>query len=219
MHSGLALIFDMDGVIVDSTALHIEAWRRYLRKHGIKISDLEQRMLGKHNDELVRDFFAGTELTPDLIVHHGSEKEKLYRSIIGPQLDSRIVNGIFDFVRRHAHLPLGLASNAEPANVDFILQAAGIRRFFAAVVSGHDVARPKPAPDIFLRVAELLCIAPADCIVFEDSQVGVMAARAAGMRVVGVTTTLTDVRDVDLTITDFEDAGLERWLCDVALCA
>jgi beta-phosphoglucomutase family hydrolase len=216
MQPALALIFDMDGVIVDSTSVHVEAWRHYLREHGIAAPDLEQRMLGKHNDDLVRDFFAGRELDPQLILHHGSEKEKVYRKLIRPRLDAHIVRGVIDFVRRHAEIPLGLATNAEAANVEFILGAAGIRHLFAAVVSGHDVARPKPAPDIFRRVAEMLDAEPSDCIVFEDSQVGVTAARAAGMRVVGVTTTLAELRDVDLSIANFEDPELESWLRGVA---
>jgi HAD superfamily hydrolase (TIGR01509 family) len=219
MHRGVALIFDLDGVIVDSTASHIEAWRRYLLEHGISVGDLEQRMLGKHNTELVRDFFAGCELTPELISHHGSEKEKLYRALMGPRLGAHLVNGAVDFIRRHADLPLAVASNAEAANVEFILDAAGIRHCFRTVVNGHDVPRPKPSPDIYRRAAELLNASAADCIVFEDSEVGVAAGRAAGMRVVGLTTTLAEFRDVDLTIRDFEDSGLESWLRDLTVQA
>jgi beta-phosphoglucomutase len=219
MKAGMALIFDMDGVLVDSTALHTEAWRQYLRKHRIEIADIEDRMLGRHNDEIVRDFFAGTDLKPDVVVRHGREKERLYRTLVAPELETRLIRGAVGFVRRYSDLPLGLASNAEAANLEFILEATGLRPCFRAVVNGHDVARPKPAPDIYLRVARLLGAPPEDCIVFEDSQVGIAAARAAGMRVVALTTTLAELHDADLTIAHFEDPGLEPWLRDLAVHA
>ena len=202
----------MDGVIVDSTATHTEAWRRYLDNHGIDIPDLEQRMLGKHNDDIVRDFFSGFELSDEMVYMHGSQKEELYRDMIKPDLDNRLVPGISDFLERHRDLPIGLATNAEPANVEFVLTSAGIRHYFRAIVNGHDVPRPKPAPDIYLRVAELLDVNAAQCVVFEDSATGVEAARAAGMRVVGVTTTIRQFQNVDLAISHFLDPELEQWL-------
>ncbi|HET8546976.1 MAG TPA: HAD family phosphatase [Bryobacteraceae bacterium] len=219
MRNSLALIFDMDGVIVDSTAVHTESWRRYLGRHGITIEDIESRMLGRHNDEIVRDFFAATELTDEAVLHHGYEKERLYRSLMAPRLADHLVPGAADFIRRHAHLPLAVASNAEPANVDVLLEAAGIRHLFRAVINGHDVARPKPFPDIFLRAAELLSTAPADCVVFEDSAIGVAAARAAGMRVIGVTTTFREMTGVDLVVANFEDGEVERWLRELPVPA
>jgi beta-phosphoglucomutase len=174
-------------------------------------------MLGRHNDDIVRDFFAGTELTRDLILQHGYQKEKLYRSIMAPHVERHLIAGAADFVRRHSHLPLGLASNAEPANVELILNTTGLRDCFRAVVNGHEVARPKPFPDIYLRVAALLNTAPADCIVFEDSETGVRAARAAGMRVAGVATTISSLPGVDLLINDFKAGELERWLGEASV--
>jgi HAD superfamily hydrolase (TIGR01509 family) len=202
----------MDGVLIDSTASHTEAWRRYLTDHGIGIEDIGGRMLGKHNHEIVREFFAGHDLTAAEVARHGLDKERLYRDIILPVFESRLVAGAVAFVRRHAGIPMAVASNAEAANVDFVLENAGIRDRFAFVVNGHDVKRPKPFPDIFLRAAELLQSDPADCIVFEDSDTGVTAARAAGMRVVGLLTTLDRFDNVELAIKSFEDPRLERWL-------
>lgn len=207
-----ALIFDMDGVIVDSTPTHTEAWRRYLQRHGIDIPGIQERMLGKHNAEIVRDFFATPELDDDIVFQHGAEKEKLYREIIAPDLGNRMVSGIREFLHRHRGIPMGVATNAEPANVDFVLDHAGIRKYFRAIVDGHEVERPKPFPDVYLRAAELLKTAPDDCVVFEDSPAGVQAAHAAGMRVVGITTTTASLGGVDLLISDFLDPELEPWL-------
>jgi len=208
----LALIFDMDGVIIDSTSTHTRAWEEYLKRQGVETPRIEDRMLGKRNDEILRDFLSDRQLTDDEIFQHGAAKEKIYREIIGPELNERTVPGVAEFLQRNQHLPIGLATNAEPANVDLILDGAGIRRYFRAVVNGHDVKRPKPYPDIYLRVAELLQTQPENCVVFEDSRTGVQAARAAGMHVVGLTTTLADLTDVDLSIRSFLDPGIEPWL-------
>jgi beta-phosphoglucomutase len=210
-----ALVFDMDGVIVDSTATHTVAWKQYLAQHGIEATDIERRMLGKHNDEIVRDFFGNSDLSDSLIFNHGGEKERLYRQIIRPRLRDLIVKGLPDFLERHRDLHLAVASNAEPANVEFVLEEAGIARYFDAVVNGREVVRPKPAPDVYLRAAERLGVDPADCVVFEDSLPGVAAAVAAGMSVVGVRTTIQEFPDVGLTIGNFEDPELEPWLRDL----
>jgi beta-phosphoglucomutase len=212
-----ALIFDMDGVIVDSTPIHTQAWRVYLKEHGLVVDNIESRMLGKHNDELVRDFFPAPTLTRELIVEHGNRKEAVYRGLMSPVLEERLVPGIREFILRHCDQPLGVATNAEPGNVNFVLDATGLRPCFGAIVDGHQVSRPKPFPDIYLRVAKQLGYAPGDCVVFEDSATGVQAARAAGMRVVGVSTTLLDLTDVDMTIRDFLGPRLELWLRELTV--
>jgi len=212
LRNSFALIFDMDGVIVDSTPTHTEAWKRYLRLHGITIPGIQERMLGKHNAEIVRDFFPGTGLNDEAVVHHGAEKERLYREIIAPDLSNRMVPGIREFLHAHRAVPKGIATNAEPANVNFVLDQAGIRSYFRAIVDGHEVERPKPFPDVYLLAAERLGTDPDDCVVFEDSPAGVQAAQAAGMRVVGLTTTARELAGVDLLISDFLDPELEQWL-------
>jgi beta-phosphoglucomutase-like phosphatase (HAD superfamily) len=105
-----------------------------------------------------------------------------------------------------------VASNAEPANIDFVLDGAGLRPCFSAVVDGHQVSQPKPWPDIYLRAAELLHTSPGNCIIFEDSPTGIAAARAAGGRVAGIATHTTDLPGVDVLVRDFNDPALLRWL-------
>ena len=105
-----------------------------------------------------------------------------------------------------------MASNAEPANVAFLLAETGLAHFFRAVVDGSQVANPKPHPEIYLRAATLLGVRPVNAIVFEDSHTGVAAALAAGARVVGVRTTLADLPGASLSIADFNDPELEPWL-------
>jgi HAD superfamily hydrolase (TIGR01509 family) len=136
---------------------------------------------------------------------------------MAPAFDKQLVPGIAEFVHSYQHLAIGLATNAEAANVDFVLGRAGIRKYFRAIVSAHAVARPKPAPDVYLKAAALLGASPEQCIVFEDSVTGVAAGLAAGMRVVAVTTTIPEFSGVDLTITDFRETRLAQWLQDSCL--
>ena len=210
---GTALIFDMDGVIVHSTPLHTEAWQRYLRRHGIDVprEKIEAEMLGRHNDEIVEIFF-GPGLPREERFRHGAEKEKLYRELMRPRLEEYLVPGVRQFLARNAARPLALASNAEPANVEFILAESGLRPYFRVVLDGHQVENPKPDPEIYLLAARLLHVRPADCIVFEDSETGVRAAKSAGAAVVGLTTTTDRLADCDLVIADFRDPQLAEWL-------
>ncbi len=209
-----ALILDMDGVIIDSNRWHREAWAEYNRLHGIATDEaMQQRMYGKRNDDIVRDFF-GSHLTNAEVAAHGAAKERLYRQMIRPAIHDALVPGVRAFLERHRGEPVGMATNAEPDNVEFLLEEARLRAYFRAVVDGHQVPNPKPHPDIYLRAAELLGAQPRDCVVFEDSLPGVEAARAAGMAVVGVATTYPVLPGVDLQIRDFTSPGLEPWLAN-----
>ena len=208
----LALIFDLDGVVIDSMPTHTLAWERYLEANGVDPCNVEARMHGKRNDDLVRDLF-GAHLSDAAVFEHGAAKERLFRKLIGATLEAKLVPGIREFLAEASKVvPLAVGTNAEPANVDFTLDGAGIRKYFRAIVDGSQVAHAKPAPDVYLRGAELLQVDPGNCIVFEDSPVGVEAARAAGMRVVGLLTHAARLEDVDLAIRDFVQPELASWL-------
>lgn len=208
----LALLFDLDGVIIDSMPTHTLAWERYLEANGIDPANVEARMHGKRNDELVRDLF-GKLLDDGAVFEHGAAKERLFRELIGSTLEEKLVPGAREFLKRASALvPLALGTNAEPANVDFILNGLGVRQYFKAIVDGSQVERAKPAPDVYLRGAEMVGVAPGNCVVFEDSPVGIRAARAAGMRVVGLLTHSSTLKDVDVAVPDFVHPELEEWL-------
>jgi len=212
LRPGLAMVLDMDGVIVDSNPLHTRAWILYNRRFGVDAGEfLAERMYGRRNDEIVRDFF-GPQLTKEEVAAHGAAKEELYREMLEPRLAEALVPGVREFLQRHAGQTVGLATNAEPANVDFILDGSGLRAYFLVVVDGHQVQHAKPHPEIYLRAARLLSVAPRNCIVFEDSFSGVEAARAAGARIVGLRTTHRELPGADLAIDDFLSPLLEPWL-------
>ncbi|MEO8598172.1 MAG: beta-phosphoglucomutase family hydrolase [Candidatus Solibacter sp.] len=208
----IALLFDMDGVIVDSNPMHCEAWTAFNLRYGLETTGaMLQRMYGRRNDQIVRDFF-GEQLTAEEVDARGRAKEQLYREMVGERIDSMLVPGLRDFLARHQDLPLAVASNAEPENVEFVLERSGLRPYFRAVVDGHQVNRPKPFPDVYLRAAELLGVPPARCVVFEDSPSGAAAALAAGMPVIGLSTTYVNLQGAVLTIDNFSSGELEAWL-------
>jgi beta-phosphoglucomutase len=209
---GLAVIFDMDGVMVNSNPVHRDAWVAFNRRYGIETTEaMLEGMYGRRNDEIIQAFF-GSHLEGAEVHARSAAKEELFREMIGGALADHLVPGIAAFLERHADVPMAVASNAEAANLELVLQATGWRRFFRAVVDGHQVSRPKPHPDIYLLAAARLSAEPRNCVVFEDSFSGIAAARAAGMRVVGVRTTHPELPGVDLAIDDFHSAALEPWI-------
>ncbi len=205
----------MDGVIVDSMPFHVRAWEVYLERQGRDASTLNSRMHGKHNDELLRDVF-GSELNAEEIQRMGSEKEALYRDLIEGELEASLVPGVRQFLTRNLLMPKAVASNAEAANVDFVLDRAELASFFRFALNGQMVKYGKPHPEIYLKASELLQIAPKDCIVFEDSQTGIDAAVAAGMRVVAINSHRTTLIGQAVEADHFLDIRLQEWLQEQA---
>ena len=216
---GLALIFDMDGVMADSNPLHRAAWAEYNRRYGLATTqEMLERMYGKRNDEIVRDFF-GDSLTDAEVRRRGAEKEALFRQLAGGRVEQMLVPGLREFLERYRSVPKALASNAEPENVDFILAESGLRPYFSVVVDGSQVSKPKPDPEIYLLAASRLEADPRNSIVFEDSYSGLNAALAARMRVVGILTTYTNLPKATICVDNFLDAELLAWLDGQATAA
>jgi len=209
---GLALIFDMDGVIVDSNPLHREAWTEFNRRHGLETTDaMVEWMYGRRNDQIVNDFF-GEDLPLGEVAARSAAKEELYREMLASRMEEVLVPGLRPFLDRYRGAPMAVASNAEPENVDFVLDRAGLRPYFRVVVDGHQVSQPKPHPEIYRRAAELLGVLPSNCIVLEDSPTGIAAARSAGMRVIGLATTYVNLPGSDIMAHNFSDGLLTSWL-------
>ena len=206
-----ALVFDMDGVLIDSNPAHRRAWEAFNRRYGLETTEsMHESMYGKRNDDIVRNFFG--ELPAEEVRARGAAKEVLYREMIGGRVEDMLVPGVRPFLERHAALPKALASNAEPDNIHFLLDRARLRGYFRVVVDGGQVRHPKPDPELYLLAARLLGVAPADCVVFEDSYAGVAAGNAAGMRVVGVLTTHSHLPGAALSVHNFLSRELEAWL-------
>ncbi|MBS1831200.1 MAG: HAD-IA family hydrolase [Acidobacteria bacterium] len=207
-----AFLFDLDGVIIDSMPLHTVAWREYLTRFGFDAQGVEHRMHGKRNDEIVAEFW-GREISPEENFAHGAAKEALFREMMDPMFAKQLVPGVAEFLRSYGEVPKAVATNAEPANAEYVLSKGELKHYFQAVVDGMQVQNPKPYPDVYLRAASLLGVDPSRCIVFEDSPTGVAAGLAAGARVIGVATHAAKLDGVELMIPNFEPAaGLHEWL-------
>ncbi|MDX2269535.1 MAG: HAD family phosphatase [Bryobacter sp.] len=215
MQNFLAWIFDMDGVIVDSMPFHIRAWELYLEDKGIDPALLNRHMHGKHNDELIREFF-GADLPASAVRLMGEEKEAVYRRLIQPELEGALVPGIRQVLSLQPQERKAVASNAEPRNVQFVLDEAGLGQHFGAVLDGYQVERGKPDPEIYLKAAQALNVEAQRCLVFEDSQTGINAALAAGMTVVAVNTHRAALAGMALEISHFEDDRLPAWLAQTS---
>ena len=179
----------MDGVIVDSEPRHEQAFLAVMQElgygetHGLRFSDY----IGRPDHELWVDFIARhnpPQPLPELL----ARKRALMLEII--RREQPLFKGLPELVARLApRYALGLASGSERPVVEEVLLLGNLGRFFSAVVSGSEIKNGKPAPDVFLRTAELLKVAPPECWVIEDSKPGVAAGLAAGMRVIAITNT------------------------------
>ena len=179
-----AFLFDLDGVVVDSNARHVDSWREVARRHGFKCRDPEHiGKCGLRTTAVIRDLLRWP-VTPEAAARIGFEKEEIYRERIRRD-GIRPIPGVVEFLSesRRLGIPCAVGSSAPRENVDVCLRALGLESAFGATVSGADVSRGKPAPDIFLKAAGGIGVAPADCLVFEDAPAGIEAAHAAGMRV------------------------------------
>jgi HAD superfamily hydrolase (TIGR01509 family) len=184
-----AVIFDMDGVIVDSEPRHEQAFLEvvhaigYGDKHGIRFSDY----VGRSDQELWVDFVSRHRPLQTLEQLLAMKRERVVEIL---RRDQPLFAGLPDLVRELSrHYRLGLASGSERPIVEEVLSLGGLRPYFLATVTGSDIQNGKPAPDIFLRTAELLGVPPAECCVIEDSRPGIAAGLAAGMRVIAITNT------------------------------
>jgi len=205
----LAVIFDCDGVLVDSEAIGCQATTGVLVAHGVQTSlgEIQEKMMGKSIKEIL-DYFArrdGIELDPLVI---SKEAEAYYFRHAQELRPMPGVNGLLEkfWARR---MPLAVASSGGHAKIEFSLEKTGLRRYFKVICGTADVARGKPEPDLFLFAAARLGKKPTDCVVIEDSINGVMAGKKAGMFTIGYTSSFSAVRlaaaGADRVVSDFTE--------------
>lgn len=210
-----AIIFDMDGVLLDSSPFHVRKWQGLLEAHGIPYDEGELRrtVLGPSNEANIRRYL-GDGLSREQLAALGEELDAIFRREIGPHLSP--LPGVREFIERcHARgIPMAVASAAIASNVTFLISALGLREYFREVLAVDSTAHAKPHPEIYLKTAEKLGIQPSACVVFEDSFVGIEAAKRAGMKCIAIASTFSpdDLRRqtaADLIIPDFRHISFD----------
>jgi beta-phosphoglucomutase family hydrolase len=182
-----AVLWDMDGTLVDSAEYHWQAWRDTMAREGPPIRyEQFQASFGQRNDSILRQWL-GEKATPELIRRIGDAKEALYRQHVRQQ-GIAALSGALEWVKllHRQRWRQAIASAAPRANIETILEVLQISPCFQAIVSADDVRRGKPDPEVFLVAAAKLDVAPKHCIVVEDAEHGIEAARAAGMKSIGL---------------------------------
>jgi beta-phosphoglucomutase len=195
-----AVIFDIDGTIVDNMHLHAEAFAVFAERHGLPpLTHADRaRLDGRRNSEIFPILF-GREVPREEWLAYEHEKESLYRELSRGRLSP--MKGLDQLIERLEAdgIPVALATSAPQPNVTHTLAELNLTDAFPIIVRGDEVARGKPAPDVFLEAARRLGVDAADCLVFEDAPMGIEAAQAAGMRVVALTTSFEQAHFEQLT--------------------
>jgi beta-phosphoglucomutase len=213
MNSSFGVIFDVDGVLVDSYEAHFRSWQLLCDERQMAMSQADfVATFGRTSREIISELWGDRFTSVDLISEVDDRKEVLYREILRdsfPAMDgaTRLIDQL-----QTAGFRLAVGSSGPPDNVYLVLDHLGRRECFRGVVTGMDVQRGKPDPQVFLLGADRLELAPSECVVFEDAPVGVAAAHAAGMKCVAVASTgriRDELQEAELVVDSLLDVDAE----------
>jgi beta-phosphoglucomutase family hydrolase len=213
-----AFIFDLNGTMINDMEYHLDGWHSMLNKLGANMSREEVRghMYGK-NEELLMRIFGKDRFTLPEMLDIAHRKEVLYQEAFRPHL--ALIAGLPEFLRDAAAkgIPMAIGSAANRFNISYVLDNLQLHHYFKAVIGAEEVATSKPDPEVFLKCAAALNVAPADCIVFEDAPKGVEAAQNAGMEAIALTTMHTrdefaGYSNIRAFVSDYHDPVLQQLL-------
>jgi HAD superfamily hydrolase (TIGR01509 family) len=206
------VLWDMDGVLVDTGEAHFRSWVDVLSEHDIPFSREFFRDTFGMNNAGILSFLLGDRLTPELLAEIADCKEALFREAVRGSVAP--MPGVILWLERlkGANFRQGIASSAPVANIDTLVDELGLRAFFDAIVSGVDLPG-KPEPILFLKVAGMLHVPPERCVVVEDAVAGVEAAKRAGMSCIAVTTTspASALGAADMVVDRLEDLPIDTF--------
>ena len=188
MSKQYGVIWDMDGVLVDTGEFHYQSWRRIFTDLEAEFSRDQFRATFGMNNAGILEEILGYKPEFNFVEKVSSQKEGHFRRTVQGQVKS--LPGVLEWLRQLKDMGFhqAIASSAPQTNIDVLVDELQIRDFFEVLVSGYDMPG-KPSPDVFLRAADLMDVPPVNCIVIEDAIAGVSAAKNAGMRCIAVTTT------------------------------
>jgi len=203
-----AAIFDWDGVIVDSSRQHELSWERLAQAEKRTLpTDHFQRSFGMKNERIFPEILKWTNDTAE-INRLSRLKEEFYRQIVR-ESGITALPGVREFMERldDAGIPRIIGSSTPLENIELVIELIGLRQYFQQIVASADVTHGKPDPEVFLLCAQRLGFTAQRCVVFEDAHVGIEAARAAKMRVIGVATTHTaaDLHGADCVVHQLDE--------------
>lgn len=201
-----AVIFDLDGTMLDNNEYHLKTWKHYLKEEGIDISDenYNAHINGRTNKDAI-EYIYGRKMNDAEAMEYTLEKEAIYRELYQPFI--KPVEGLIPFLEllERKEIPIGIATSGIQVNIDFMFEHIPIKQYFKVIVNSAHIKKGKPHPEIYLKTASLLNIAPENCLVFEDAAVGIQSAKSAGMNVIAIDTTQPhhELKQADRIIHDF----------------
>jgi beta-phosphoglucomutase len=180
-------IFDVDGVLTDTVEHHYQSWVRLAQEEGLPLAaDFKDQIRGLTRPMSLRLFLAGRE-TPEAVAEdYQRRKNEYFREWLDQLTEADLLPGVAALMDELCRAGIPIAIGSASRNAREVVRRLGIDGYIAAYADGHSVERSKPAPDVFLEAARLIGVDPAGCVVVEDAEVGIEAAHAAGMRVIGV---------------------------------
>jgi HAD superfamily hydrolase (TIGR01509 family) len=203
----LAILWDMDGTIIDSKAVHFSSWQYALRQHGFELdSGIFNDNFGRNNNSIL-PLFLGFDPAPDLFDQITDVKETHFREIA--PVEANLFPGVESWLKdvKEMGVPQIVASSASMENIQVLLKSFNLLPYFNLLISGEDLPS-KPAPDVFIKAASAIEHSPSSCLVIEDSLSGIMAAKQAGMTCIAVATThhILELTSADLVVEDFRQS-------------
>jgi beta-phosphoglucomutase len=205
-----AFIFDVDGVLTDTVEPHYQSWVRLGQEEGIELPpDFKDQMRGLTRPMSLRLFLGGCDTPDDVARDYLRRKNDYFLESLDRLTENDLLPGVRPLMEELSSEGIPIAIGSASRNAREVVRRLGIDGFIAAYADGHSVERSKPAPDVFLEAARLIGVDPAGCVVVEDAEVGIEAAHAAGMRVIGVGPH-DRLGDADLCVDTLEGLTLSR---------
>jgi beta-phosphoglucomutase family hydrolase len=201
LHRDYAVLWDMDGVLVDTGNFHYKAWRKTFEELDISFDKEDFRKTFGMNNTGILEWVFGRKPKPEEVAEISDKKESLFRDLVKGK--AKLLPGVLTWLGQFQawELKQAITSSAPPENIEFLVAELKIKEYFNEIVSGFDLPG-KPNPDVFLEAADILEIKPGNCLVIEDAIAGVEGAKRAGMKCIAVTTTnsASNLSDADVVV-------------------